>query len=999
MATPLSLSPASLTVASSAPTSPAGSASVAPTRARSLSQSLADQRQEERRQQLLDAEMAQRTDDTRDGHSPDGISAKELRQEMETLLSLRRRSMSQPASVDPDLPETTTSAPPPQPSSRPTLTITTTSDVPGGGPVSPTAISPAETGTLTRRRSSVSSTRLPSDHPLPSPPPVPSPVETPTATSTPNDAPPLSSHNLFWLPASLHPELAPREFKAFIREQTRPDALERRTSSSLALSPGTRQSGRLDKRKSMLRGEYKPSSDDGVPEHQSNERGKGLARTASDGSRRTSGRYEFKELTISDLQKLEQLAAKAEAEAAAAGEGEGERLGRMLRRSLSLNPNLVAAAAASGANLDSDSADAPASDSPLVVHSPGQILRRTARTKIRKPGLGGDGGGHRFGPSRRVRSASAEFASDEHESSFGDTSFESGESDEAKSVHGVDSAEGASTASSPSSDLHVQYFEVATPPVLDPQAVVTVEPNVASDVPSPPPPPPPVSVPAGGVSPSSADYDWSTHHRPPQQPRPYPHPPVQAPAPLPIPVPERRDSMTASMSSSGKPSVPKKSGWARLGLGSDGKKRKGKAPEMDKLVEATARQQALDREREEKEQRDREKRDNKDTGFFGALFSKRKSDQEHVAPPTPSPPPEAPARQPPPPTASGTMLPDGTYINFYRLPIHVERAVYRLSHIKLANPRRPLYEQVLISNLMFWYLSVINKPLAQMQPVQQMHGQPYQPAPTTEPQPMQVDPVSSDVGEMPAGKRASLSKPVNDGRRSRSSAELPVKQPRFDQQNRQIAQEYGQPGFATYDERPSKRAATSEGGHSFDGSERVNQMSPTEQSSAPADMFAGSSTPVDTARTMARHSLEYGGTIADEDVDEDEETISVDPSRRRAPGKQLPAPTPSSASDKQTSAGTTTLGHERRDSEASERSFDEVDLIDEYNTRTSPTQTFRPVLPDADDPMQYGDESTQVVSTTELLTRVQEGAGSPKSPLFGMAAPRRNRVVNDAHVA
>ncbi|KAI9469048.1 MAG: hypothetical protein EXX96DRAFT_654660 [Benjaminiella poitrasii] len=42
-----------------------------------------------------------------------------------------------------------------------------------------------------------------------------------------------------------------------------------------------------------------------------------------------------------------------------------------------------------------------------------------------------------------------------------------------------------------------------------------------------------------------------------------------------------------------------------------------------------------------------------------------------------------------------------------RLPLHVERAIYRLSHIKLANPRRPLHEQVLISNQMFWYLSVI----------------------------------------------------------------------------------------------------------------------------------------------------------------------------------------------------------------------------------------------------------------------------------------------------
>ncbi|KAI7863204.1 activator of mitotic machinery Cdc14 phosphatase activation C-term-domain-containing protein [Spinellus fusiger] len=59
-------------------------------------------------------------------------------------------------------------------------------------------------------------------------------------------------------------------------------------------------------------------------------------------------------------------------------------------------------------------------------------------------------------------------------------------------------------------------------------------------------------------------------------------------------------------------------------------------------------------------------------------------------------------------------------INHSRLPIHVERAVYRLSHSKLASPRRPLQEQVLISNLMFWYLSIIS---AQQQGIQTHHDQ------------------------------------------------------------------------------------------------------------------------------------------------------------------------------------------------------------------------------------------------------------------------------------
>ncbi|KAI9025938.1 hypothetical protein CLU79DRAFT_844484 [Phycomyces nitens] len=60
------------------------------------------------------------------------------------------------------------------------------------------------------------------------------------------------------------------------------------------------------------------------------------------------------------------------------------------------------------------------------------------------------------------------------------------------------------------------------------------------------------------------------------------------------------------------------------------------------------------------------------------------------------------------------------FINSYRLPIHVERAVYRLSHYKLENPHRPLRHQVLISNFMFWYLSIINQSDS-FSPSQQQH--------------------------------------------------------------------------------------------------------------------------------------------------------------------------------------------------------------------------------------------------------------------------------------
>ncbi|KAI8881687.1 hypothetical protein K501DRAFT_334532 [Backusella circina FSU 941] len=66
-----------------------------------------------------------------------------------------------------------------------------------------------------------------------------------------------------------------------------------------------------------------------------------------------------------------------------------------------------------------------------------------------------------------------------------------------------------------------------------------------------------------------------------------------------------------------------------------------------------------------------------------------------------------------------------TFFNTNRLPLHVERAIYRLSHIKLANPKRPLSQQVLISNLMFWYLSIQQNDhqLIQQQQQQQQYQQ------------------------------------------------------------------------------------------------------------------------------------------------------------------------------------------------------------------------------------------------------------------------------------
>lgn len=66
-------------------------------------------------------------------------------------------------------------------------------------------------------------------------------------------------------------------------------------------------------------------------------------------------------------------------------------------------------------------------------------------------------------------------------------------------------------------------------------------------------------------------------------------------------------------------------------------------------------------------------------------------------------------------SAFGFPLPELTYSTVvmfdHRLPINVERAIYRLSHLKLSNSKRALREQVLLSNFMYSYLNLVNHTL------------------------------------------------------------------------------------------------------------------------------------------------------------------------------------------------------------------------------------------------------------------------------------------------
>jgi len=124
--------------------------------------------------------------------------------------------------------------------------------------------------------------------------------------------------SLFWVPARLHPEIAPAEFRAFIKEHARTPV---DGSTTLDRSFST-SSGGLGRKKSMLNREYKPSVNDGVENE-----GQVLPIRRN----RTSYYNVGPQLSISDLQKLDELAEEA------SQSDDPSKLRSVLRRSLSFN--------------------------------------------------------------------------------------------------------------------------------------------------------------------------------------------------------------------------------------------------------------------------------------------------------------------------------------------------------------------------------------------------------------------------------------------------------------------------------------------------------------------------------------------------------------------------------------------------------------------------------------------------------------------------------------
>lgn len=93
-------------------------------------------------------------------------------------------------------------------------------------------------------------------------------------------------------------------------------------------------------------------------------------------------------------------------------------------------------------------------------------------------------------------------------------------------------------------------------------------------------------------------------------------------------------------------------------------------------------------------------------GLFSSLFGNKKKGEKDAASLKKRSASSLRGLSPDPPHRS--VRPDIDY-PWTRFSITEERAIYRMAHIKLANPRRELYSQVLLSNFMYSYLAKVQQ--------------------------------------------------------------------------------------------------------------------------------------------------------------------------------------------------------------------------------------------------------------------------------------------------
>ncbi|KAF3933679.1 hypothetical protein ABW19_dt0200547 [Dactylella cylindrospora] len=604
--------------------------------------------------------------------------------------------------------------------------------------------------------------------------------------------------SLFWVPARLHPELAPKAFKSFVESRVE----QIREHSEGGLSPDGLQAGpSLRRKKSMLSRQIDTDGKAGDGYEDGADKLRRRNRSSSDG-----------EPTLSVSELGEVLSQKDPAD---------------LMRQLSISKT---ERALSGEPTETED------DQPIfAAPPPGQALRRSTRTALRR---GSIRKGERVAPSsRRAKLAAAEDGKGPDEPEFKLSrvrtepipSISISSEEEQSGWQGSRHQEKSATVEEPGRQITTPpgfSARPTSPPKLSlaekmarsksdpesppqqpyplPQQPIKIErkelhpqrqsskdqkappPNGQSQAKSPSPPPAPTPPPTT----ASSEPPASKSKRPPLKrgsPGTSSYEPTKdtAPsAPVPPPAPQievKRKEVPGSVAQHAQhKEVGRKSSWAWLTLGGDGDKDKEKDKEKDKdsagkkvrKVKSTERdrekEEEKERKREHKREKEREKerekssdreharldllqksidgpkkresldgnvgrpsveslererekekekaarkaagsdkdKDKKESGIFMSIFGGSKKKQEEGKSKAKSQsnlavPQGHPSKSPPVQTYYYT-----------RFPIHIERAIYRLSHLKLANPRRPLLQQVLLSNFMYAYLAKVQ----QMQP-------------------------------------------------------------------------------------------------------------------------------------------------------------------------------------------------------------------------------------------------------------------------------------------
>lgn len=580
----------------------------------------------------------------------------------------------------------------------------------------------------------------------------------PSSATSPEAADEEESPGSFWVPARLHPELAPKEFKTFVEDRV--DLIRKRSGSGDSLLPGLDRSnsGGLTRKKSMLSRQIDSSKgyEDGAERLQRKRSESGQAHPVP---------------TVENLQELEGLVSNVNLNATRNSLDSGVHMaddqdkpilpapGPALKRSTRtymrkdrtpFSRRAMSRHSDRQSESDSEPPRAPSPTVPAQQPEPTPGIKRVQTD----PSLTRDSAPpSREGSGRLTSTSSENLVDDQNKTARANGQSHEPSQDTAPrtTFHSRIASNGRTTAPIPGYNSPIPQI-VESPPANNYVVPERKSSHAPPSSPTQPPPPRNPAAPRGARS------------RPPLVTQATSRPVKSTlddissnPSPLPGSGSTRTDALTLVPTYDEKKVEKKdsrKTSWNWL-LGGEEKdkekerdrERKGEERDRDREAQRKSKSSSkhghaktadktrldvlqssidgnassprgreslvLDREsirldEERKKESSRKSADgkkDKDSGILSAIFGggKRSKQQQHHGQ---QHAPKETLRAPSPEPAPRILRPDIDY-NWTRFSILEERAIYRMAHMKLANPRRPLHSQVLLSNFMYSYLAKV----------------------------------------------------------------------------------------------------------------------------------------------------------------------------------------------------------------------------------------------------------------------------------------------------